>query len=95
MAWSGHSGAPVVLALAWLGPQLAEPAKQHLRARGLTKACVEDLQRNLWLAPSWMQPVLRELVGARRASRRNSQKKATAEAPAQPAADPADPATGS
>ena len=70
MAWAGRSGGPIVLALAWLGPQLTETAKTHLRSRGIGRAAVEDLQRNLWMAPSYLQPALRELVGARRKRRR-------------------------
>ncbi|MBK1668203.1 hypothetical protein CKO28_09150 [Rhodovibrio sodomensis] len=78
MAWANRPGAPVVLALDWLGPQLTEVAKAHLRSQGLSKAAIDDIRDNIFMAPSYLQPALRELVGRKQSRRRRRAKRADA-----------------
>ncbi len=62
MAWHNRPGAPVVLALAWLGENIAQDPDivKILRDR-LSPNTKQDLMDGMSLMPDWMIPVVRHI----------------------------------
>ena len=62
MSWAGRSAAPVVLALYWLGPQLASDSNiSKTLNQKLPDKLKEDLIRHSGSLPGWALPIVRSL----------------------------------
>ena len=62
MAWHSRSGAPVVLALAWLEENIApDPAIVRILRDRLSPSTKQDLMDGIKLMPNWMIPVISQI----------------------------------
>lgn len=71
MVWAGRPGAPIVLAMMWMGKDRAGEVAQHLRkSEHVTQAARDDVARHLRHAPGWMRDYLIVISGERQSRRR-------------------------
>ena len=64
MAWHNRAGAPVVLALAWLGENIAQdPDVVDLLSDHLSPDTKQDLMDGIKLMPDWMKPIVQQAAG--------------------------------
>jgi len=62
MAWHNRAGAPVVLALAWLGENIApDPAIVRILRDRLSPDIKQDLMDRIKLIPDWMIPAISQI----------------------------------